>query len=60
MQTPLIGRSFSLIEKIGLLAILLATLFAGFSEVRQMVEAGHAGVSVPAPALSGGGGAGGL
>lgn len=45
MQTPLIGRSFSLIEKIGLLAILLATLFAGFSEVRQMVVAGHAGVS---------------
>ncbi|MGA0586831.1 phosphate-starvation-inducible PsiE family protein [Dyella sp. KRB-257] len=45
MQTPLIGRSFSLIEKIGLLAILLATLFAGFSEVRQMIVAGHAGVS---------------
>lgn len=45
MQTPLIGRSFSFIEKVGLLAILLATLFAGFSEVRQMVEAGHAGVS---------------
>lgn len=45
MQTPLIGRSFSLIEKVGLLAILLATLFAGFSEVRHMVEAGHAGVS---------------
>ncbi|MBU6246398.1 MAG: phosphate-starvation-inducible PsiE family protein [Xanthomonadaceae bacterium] len=45
MQTPLIGRSFSLIEKVGLLAILLATLFAGFSEVRQMVVAGHAGVS---------------
>ncbi len=45
MQTPLIGRSFSLIEKVGLLAILLATLFAGFSEVRQMVGAGHAGVS---------------
>lgn len=45
MQTPLIGRSFSLIEKIGLLAILAATLFAGFSEVKHMVEAGHAGVS---------------
>jgi len=45
MQMPLIGRSFSLIEKVGLLAILLATLFAGFSEVRHMVEAGHAGVS---------------
>jgi protein PsiE len=45
MQTPLIGRSFSFIEKAGLLAILLATLFAGFSEVRQMVVAGHAGVS---------------
>ncbi|HEU4670199.1 MAG TPA: phosphate-starvation-inducible PsiE family protein [Dyella sp.] len=45
MQTPLIGRSFSLIEKLGLLAILLATLFAGFSEVRHMVQAGHAGVS---------------
>ncbi|WP_017464063.1 phosphate-starvation-inducible PsiE family protein [Dyella ginsengisoli] len=45
MQTPLIGRSFSLIEKVGLLAILAATLFAGFSEVRQMVVAGHAGVS---------------
>ncbi|MGN6229389.1 phosphate-starvation-inducible PsiE family protein [Dyella sp. KULCS107] len=45
MQTPLIGRSFSFIEKVGLLAILLATLFAGFSEVRQMVLAGHAGVS---------------
>lgn len=45
MQTPLIGRSFSFIEKTGLLAILLATLFAGFSEVRQMVVAGHAGVS---------------
>ncbi|MEW5833945.1 MAG: phosphate-starvation-inducible PsiE family protein [Pseudomonadota bacterium] len=45
MQTPLIGRSFSLIEKVGLLAILLATLFAGFSEVKHMVEAGHAGVS---------------
>ena len=45
MQTPLIGRSFSFIEKTGLLAILLATLFAGFSEVRQMVLAGHAGVS---------------
>ncbi|MCP1373501.1 phosphate-starvation-inducible PsiE family protein [Dyella lutea] len=45
MQTPLIGRSFSLIEKVGLLAILAATLFAGFSEVKQMVRAGHAGVS---------------
>lgn len=45
MQKPLIGRSFSFIEKTGLLAILLATLFAGFSEVRQMILAGHAGVS---------------
>lgn len=45
MQMPLIGRSFSLIEKVGLLAILLATLSAGFSEVRHMIVAGHAAVS---------------
>lgn len=41
MQTSLIGCSFSFIERTGL----LATLFARFSEVRQMIVAGHAGVS---------------
>jgi len=45
MQTPVIARSFSLIEKLGLLAILLATLFAGGGEVRHMIASGHAGVS---------------
>jgi protein PsiE len=45
MQTPVIARSFSLIEKLGLLAILLATLFAGIGEVRHMIASGHAGVS---------------
>ena len=45
MPTPLIARSFSLIEKLGLLVILLATLFAGFGEVHHMIAFGHAGVS---------------
>jgi protein PsiE len=45
MRTALIGRSFSAIERVGLLTILIATLFIGFREVHSMVESGHAGVS---------------
>ena len=45
MRTALIGRAFSAIERLGLLTILVATLFAGGGEVRQIVTAGHAGVS---------------
>jgi protein PsiE len=45
MRTALIGRSFSTIERIGLLTILVATLFIGYREVHQMVVSGHAGVS---------------
>ncbi len=45
MQTPTIGRSFSFIEKFGLLIILLATLYLGFGEVRHIIESGNAGVS---------------
>lgn len=45
MRTALIGRAFSAIERLGLLTILVATLFAGGGEVHQMVTAGHAGVS---------------
>jgi len=45
MATSLVRRSFSVIERIGLLVILIATLFAVFGEVRQMIGAGHAAVS---------------
>lgn len=45
MRNALIGRSFSTIERIGLLTILVATLFIGYREVHQMVVSGHAGVS---------------
>jgi protein PsiE len=45
MRTALIGRSFSAIERIGLLTILVATLFIGYREVRLMIASGHAGVT---------------
>ena len=45
MQTTLVRRSFSVIERIGLLDILIATLFAVVGEVRQQIAAGHAVVS---------------
>ena len=45
MRTAPIGRVFSIIEKLGLLTILVATLCVGYGEVRQMLAAGHAGVS---------------
>ena len=45
MRTAAIGRAFSVIEKLGLLTILVATLAVGCGEVRQMLAAGHAGVS---------------
>jgi protein PsiE len=46
MRAPfIIRRSFSIIERTALLVILIATLFAVFGEVRQMVVAAHAGVS---------------
>lgn len=45
MRTRMIGRSFTIIERIGLLVILVATLFAGSGEVRHMVASGQAGVS---------------
>ncbi|WP_458068721.1 phosphate-starvation-inducible protein PsiE [Rhodanobacter sp. BL-MT-08] len=45
MQSTLVRRSFSVIERIGLLVILVATLFAVIGEVRQMIAAGHSAVS---------------
>ncbi len=45
MRSALIGRSFSAIEKLGLLTILVATLLIGYQEVRSMLESGHADVS---------------
>jgi protein PsiE len=45
MRTALIGRSFSVIEKLGLLTILVATLLIGYHEVRSMIDSGHADVS---------------
>lgn len=45
MRTALIGHSFSAIEKLGLLTILVATLLVGYHEVRAMISSGHADVS---------------
>lgn len=45
MRTALIGRAFSLIERVGLLTILIATLLIGYHEVRLMLAAGQANVS---------------
>lgn len=45
MRTAPVGRVFSIIEKLGLLTILVATLGVGYGAVRQMPAAGHAGVS---------------
>ncbi|MDE1893425.1 MAG: phosphate-starvation-inducible PsiE family protein [Pseudomonadota bacterium] len=45
MRTAFIGRSFSVIERIGLLTILVATLLIGYHEVRRMIESGQANVS---------------
>ena len=38
-------RAFSIVERAGLLVILVATLVAGFGEIRHMVETRHAGVT---------------
>ena len=45
MQSTLVRKSFSVIERIGLLVILVATVFAVIGEMRQMIAAGHAAVS---------------
>ena len=45
MRNALMRHSFSVIERIGLLVILMATLFAGFGLLRQMVLSDHADVS---------------
>ena len=44
MRTAFIGRSFSVIERLGLLTILVATLLIGYHEVRLMIASGQANV----------------
>lgn len=45
MRTAFVGRSFSVIERVGLLTILIATLLIGYHEVRLMIGSGQANVS---------------
>lgn len=45
MRTAFIGRTFSVIERAGLLTILIATLLIGYHEIRLMIDSGQANVS---------------